>query len=139
MKKILNFLFVSHDDISLLVSADLRRRKILNFILMTIATTTSVLLVTLFILYVVLTGKILNEDLISIGTGCLIALVGIAFILFLNRYVSSRTASILLLLVVYVVIMSSDSLYAIVFGRSLIFMAMPVIIAAVPEISDSSN
>lgn len=131
MKKIFNFLFVPSDDIPLLASADVRRQKVLNFMLVTMSATVICLLAILFILYVVMPGEIHDEDLISISTGCLIALAGFALVAYLNRRISSRKSGMMLLLVSYVVIISADTPYEIVYGRSLIFAAVPVILAAI--------
>jgi PAS domain S-box-containing protein len=131
MKKILNFFFVSPDNISLFASVGERRRKIINTMLGTMLGTVICLLIILFSLYFVLPEKVTREDLVTISTGCLVGLVGSALVAFLNRRISSRAAGVILLLVIYALTISADTPYEIVQGRSLIFVAVPVIMAAI--------
>jgi diguanylate cyclase (GGDEF)-like protein len=131
MKKIFNLLFGSPDDIALLASADARRRKIVNTMLGTMVATIICLLIILFSLYFVLPEKVTREDLVTISTGCLVGLAGSALVAFLNRRISSRAAGVILLLVIYALTISADTPYEIVQGRSLIFVAVPVIMAAI--------
>ena len=109
---------------------DARRRKLLNIMLLAVATAT------LFLLAVLLVvgprgwagGQ---EELRALTSGIVLALLGVASIYALNRYVSGRLASTLFLLLLIALAALSDEPRRVVDGRGLFVFAIPILAASV--------
>ena len=109
---------------------DARRRKLLNIMLLALATGTLLLLVALLITAPMgLAGE--QEEVRLLQLGIVIALLGVAAIYALNRYVSGELASVLFLLLLIIVAAVSDEPQQVVDGRGLFVFTIPILAASV--------
>ncbi|MBI5351107.1 MAG: PAS domain S-box protein [Chloroflexi bacterium] len=131
MKKIFDFLFIPSNDISMLVSADVRRWKTLNVMLLLMLASDIMVLTGVLGSHIIFPGSVSDMDLVLLFIAGLIGLIGLTLIILLNRLVSSSTASAIFIVIIYIALLSSDTPHEIAYGRSLVFMVLPVVLATV--------
>ncbi len=109
---------------------DARRRRLLNIMLLAVATGALLMLAALLIAAPMgLAGE--QEEVRALGFGIALALFGVAVIYALNRYVSGELASTLFLLLMIAIAAFSDEPRQVVDGRGLLVFTIPILAASV--------
>ncbi len=126
IKRILdNFFIISKNDLE-----DQRTKKILNILLFASEFIDSCVIL-IYIIFLIIghpSGIIQTIYLLTLSS---ITFIGILIIFLINNFISKRLANITFLIFLTVIVVITETPYELALGRSLLVLALPIIIAGI--------
>ncbi|MFX1420221.1 MAG: sensor histidine kinase [Promethearchaeota archaeon] len=125
IKRVLNFFFIIRKN----DPEDLRKRKVLNILLIVISAV-DIIVLALYISFLIFRAPIISiVDIYQIINIALITITGCLIIFLINNYSSKKLAIYLFLIFFTILIFIADNPYELVLGRSLLLFTLPIIMA----------
>lgn len=110
-------------------SEDARRRRLLNILLIGVASLSLLMLIAVITMSII--GRDTQGDYVRLGRNAVVIFLGVGITYLINRYWSGEIASSIFLLIVTIVIALSDSPRQVVEGRALFLFTVPILMASV--------